>query len=136
MTDTATSTIVLKWAWVLFQLLVEQFDSVEEAVEASMNAEDDGQESTAWIEVIDASGSRVVSEEEMDAIVRPIREAETARIREETPPAARLMIAPPVPEETRPGSWGWYQTLEEAEAEADRLRPLLGDRVSVQRLRP
>lgn len=118
--------VTFKWAWRYGILCVEDFTTLNDAIDAAIIAADRGDEMLDCFEVWDDHGHRVIDRqesarlmEERDRTLRPARPPHAAIVR---------LIGP----DGGTAAYRGYPSLEQAEAAADLLRRLLGaDRVKV-----
>lgn len=131
-TDETTGTVI-KWAYRHFHLGAEFFATLDEALLAAKVSADYGEEALDCIEVLIPGGpNRIIGANEVDELVRPLREEETRRYAEQPLAVAAVDLMSP---SGVVSCYDNFASIAEAEADAARLRVLLGeDRVTVRTL--
>lgn len=125
---------VLRWAWRYHNLSAHEHDSLRDAALAARYDADTGDAALECIEVVTDGVSRIVPQEEIEAIIRPIQQAEDEAWLARAPHVAAVRLSSP--NGAGHAVWDTYATMNEANAEADRLILLLGrSRVQVTPLR-
>lgn len=124
---------VLKWAWRHHVLGVERFDTIEEAAASAYYAAEYGEEAFECVEVTNASGSQTMGWSDLEPFIRPLREAEDAAYASAPPIAAMVRLR--TPDGKHDAAYSTHASVEAAEAALADLRPLFGDRVSVERVK-
>lgn len=118
--------VVLKWAWRYHTLYVDRFDTLDAALRDADSASSEGSESLDHIEVWTENGQEVLSKEEVWGRLSPIQEREYAEWLAEV---ARVEVSTVGNKGPETATLAGYRSLDEAKADFDRLRQVLGDRV-------
>lgn len=122
---------VIRWAWRHFALTADTFNTLDEAVVASLWASDAGEDSLDSIEVVDGQDRTVYDPEAVGRLTAPFEAKQREEYALQPEPTMIVDVRSPS------GDWGSYASfVDEAKAmnQAERFRELLGeDRV---RLRP
>lgn len=122
-----SDTLVIKWAWRYGQLQGDDFESLDEAVRMASYAIDASDESLHSFEVWDKDGYRLIPENEADKLVYAYWRASQSQSTPK-PVVAHVCITDPEGKTLSED----YSSVEEAQAEVDRLKPFLGDRVYLE----
>lgn len=124
---------VLKWAWVHGSLDVDEFETLDAAVDAAAYAADYGHEALDCFEVWDGDGHRVIAHEEAMRLIHERSDAIEAATPKSPPNVAVVRLVSP---EGKTATYSGYPTMEKAEAAAAEFRQHLGaDRVKVDPVR-
>lgn len=119
------------WAFQHFRLYVTEHDSLQEAARMSWFASSAGSESLQCIEV--PAEGRVYSSDDVYSLWAPLEAAEDAELEARPRNVAKVTVRSLVGDQC--GIADVFPTWEAAEAEADRLRSIFGDRVSVEEVK-
>lgn len=124
------SDLVLMWKWRHHVLDVEEMDSVDEAVASLMYGQEAEESAPSHIEVVSEDGTiRRINGRELDDLIEAKESAVYAAPRAAYAALPPLVAKVVIRDGEHEAVWDWYRDMNDAEADAAKLRKRLGDRV-------